>query len=229
MATSAQLAANQTNAQLSTGPRTETGKAVVSRNRLSHGLSSSTFVLLPGEDPAEFTSLETALIGEHKPSGPTEKFLVGELARAQWKLDRIVAIEAAILAGSQDNLCDTWSDLARQFQNDCAGADALAKLNRYEQAARRAWHKALEQLQTLRKTRGTIQTLEAKADAFLAKALANPLPLPRLAPRALPNYDSKPMPEHLRRELEAHQRRNPAFDPELDRSQMSRQLQKFFA
>jgi hypothetical protein len=40
---------------------------------------------------------------------------------------------------------------------------------------------------------------------------------------------TKPMPAHLKRELDNHRRRDPLFDPQLDRSQMSKELQKFFA
>ena len=49
MSTQAQLAANQANAQLSTGPNTEEGKAASSRNNLTHGLTyrGGMFVLLP--------------------------------------------------------------------------------------------------------------------------------------------------------------------------------------
>ena len=45
------LTANRTNAQRSTGPRTDAGKHKSSQNALSHGLYS-TQTLLPGEDPA---------------------------------------------------------------------------------------------------------------------------------------------------------------------------------
>jgi hypothetical protein len=41
--------------------------------------------------------------------------------------------------------------------------------------------------------------------------------------------DSKPMPAHLERELAAHKRRDPFFDPRRDASQMSKELRKWFA
>ena len=53
MANAAQFAANQANAQHSTGPLTDQGKAASARNRLNHGFRSST-VLLPGDDRAEY-------------------------------------------------------------------------------------------------------------------------------------------------------------------------------
>ncbi len=52
MATSAQIAANQRNAQKSTGPKTEKGKARSRENALKHGLRAFTIMpTLPSEDP----------------------------------------------------------------------------------------------------------------------------------------------------------------------------------
>ncbi|HJT08445.1 MAG TPA: hypothetical protein VJ747_16050, partial [Stellaceae bacterium] len=56
MATEAQVAANRRNAGRSTGPRTAAGKAVVSQNALSHGLTAEQIVLFDeqAEDLARF-------------------------------------------------------------------------------------------------------------------------------------------------------------------------------
>ena len=59
MATIRQINANRANAQKSTGPRTEEGKAASSRNRLSHGFAASA-TIMPGENPEEF-NLKTAV------------------------------------------------------------------------------------------------------------------------------------------------------------------------
>jgi hypothetical protein len=37
------------------------------------------------------------------------------------------------------------------------------------------------------------------------------------------------MPLHLEREMMAHRRRDPLFDPRMDASQMSKELRKWFA
>jgi hypothetical protein len=39
---------------------------------------------------------------------------------------------------------------------------------------------------------------------------------------------AKPMPPQLAAELDSHKRRDPYFDPEMDRSQMSKQLRRWF-
>jgi hypothetical protein len=36
------------------------------------------------------------------------------------------------------------------------------------------------------------------------------------------------MPAHLERELAAHKRRDPLFDPKMDASQMSKELRRWF-
>lgn len=53
MASERQIAANRLNAGRSTGPRTPEGKAVVSQNAVTHGLTSYGG-LLPGENPKIF-------------------------------------------------------------------------------------------------------------------------------------------------------------------------------
>lgn len=69
MATEKQIAANQANAQKSSGPVTAAGKARSSMNRLSWGFCSNT-ILMPGEDPREFGGLHEDLTAHSgKPQG----------------------------------------------------------------------------------------------------------------------------------------------------------------
>jgi hypothetical protein len=56
MATAAQIAANQANAQKSTGPRSVEGKSVSRFNALKHGIDAATIVI-PGEDRAVYEAL----------------------------------------------------------------------------------------------------------------------------------------------------------------------------
>ena len=219
MATAAEILANRENAANSTGPKTEAGKAAAAQNATTHGLSGA-FRLLSGENPAEFEALVAALTAET----PTEHFLFNEMARAQWKLDRVAAIEAEIFAAAGDPAA-LAADSARQ--------DALLKLGRYEQAARRAWHKTLEQLTRLRAAaecsdarQVRIARDEAVADAEQFMIEAMNLPTTRAAIAEISK--TNPMPDHLRREFDALRRRDPLFDPFRDRSQMSKHLQKWF-
>ena len=84
----------QTN--LSTGPRTEAGKAVSSMNSLKHGLTSRR-VVLPGEDQGDFDRLHEQLRFEHSPEGALEIELVAEIAACFWRLQRARRYESTVL------------------------------------------------------------------------------------------------------------------------------------
>jgi hypothetical protein len=234
MATVAQINANQRNAQASTGPKTEAGKAAVAQNSTAHGLSGRNFALLPNEDATVFQTLVAKLEAEYEPDTPTESFLVLELAQSQWKLERVNAMEAELLAGDG---AGQWAAVAARFAGNAPTDQALARLVRYEQSARRAWHQALNQITKLRSTaqrtevraaRDYSQQMEELADRVMADRMSEPPEKPPQPP-ATPKYEAKPIPAHLQRELDAHKRRDPLFDPLRDRSQLSKELQRFFA
>jgi hypothetical protein len=184
MATLAQITANRANAQLSTGPRTEAGKAAVGQNRVTHGLSGAAFFLLPHEDEAEFQALVAAYTEEHQPQGTTASFLVQELAQAQWKVSRAALIEADIQAGVE-------SSLARLFQPDSDAEKAFARLTRYQNGIRRDWYRALKELRAIAREQRQDQAAAIRreereaaeqARCFIAELEAGP-PLP---PRPFP-------------------------------------------
>jgi hypothetical protein len=97
MPSDAQNAANLANAQHSTGPRTEEGKAVSSLNALKHGLTAKT-VLLPGEDPAEYQAMVAGFRKDLEPLNTIESALTQQLVDLQWRLQRVSCIEARILS-----------------------------------------------------------------------------------------------------------------------------------
>ena len=68
MASAAQVPANRSNAQKSTGPRTAQGKAVVAQNAVKHGLLAKE-VVVKGEDPGEFELYRDQMLGELAPGG----------------------------------------------------------------------------------------------------------------------------------------------------------------
>jgi hypothetical protein len=81
---------NAQNARLSTGPRTQEGKAVVSRNALKHGGYSTQSEATPylGEDPAVFEDLHAGFVQILNPVGVLEQELVGKMASAWWRMLR---------------------------------------------------------------------------------------------------------------------------------------------
>ena len=135
MSTSAQIAANRANSQLSTGPKTETGKAASSHNRIIHGLATdrTAFSLLPHESPEAYNELLLAFQHEHRPETQTEKVLVEGMARHHWLRDRAEWLETSC------------------FQEDGSlDEKRLALFMRYRTTHERAFHKSLNDLLKLR-------------------------------------------------------------------------------
>ena len=93
----------QNSSHISTGPRTDAGKAVSSMNSLKHGLTSRK-VVLPGENQADFDRLHDQLLSEHAPAGALETELVAEIAACLWRLQRARRYESAILETSSFEL-----------------------------------------------------------------------------------------------------------------------------
>jgi hypothetical protein len=80
---------NKQNAQHSTGPKTEEGKAKSAQNALTHGLSSK---IPPLENP-EFVEFLQGFIDERKPQTPSQLLWVEELAHVAWKMKQIPSLE----------------------------------------------------------------------------------------------------------------------------------------
>jgi len=97
MSSQAQISANQKNAQLSTGPTSDTGKAKSSLNAVKTGLTGRT-VLLPGDDAALYEAQVARFIERFQPAGDEEQNLVQSLADTEWRLLRIPSLEMGIYA-----------------------------------------------------------------------------------------------------------------------------------
>ena len=93
MSTRKQRLANKRNAKNSTGPRTDQGKQRSSQNALKHGVYAVESVI-PGEDPADFDKLCDEFGQRYLPDGPYERSLVRQMADAEWRMRRIMRLEA---------------------------------------------------------------------------------------------------------------------------------------
>ena len=153
MSTSAQIEANRENSKLSTGPVTEAGKAVSSRNHLVHGLCSADPVL-PTEDRNQFNELHKQFKIEWAPEGLQQEILLSQIAVAQWKLDRIARIEIEMIA--------KLDDPAKAF-NDPDTAAGFARLERYRASLERTFHRCSRELFALKKAFARIEANHAKA------------------------------------------------------------------
>jgi hypothetical protein len=97
MTTSVQISANRSNSQKSSGPKSLTGKDVVSANAIKHAILSDR-MLVDGEKPAEFRALIQELNIALDPVGIVEAALVERIAISMWRQRRLVRAETAALA-----------------------------------------------------------------------------------------------------------------------------------
>ena len=132
MASQAQVDANRVNAQHSTGPQTEEGKARSSRNALKHGLNSREF-FIAGDEHEEFAELRDSLTEELRPETALERNLFSHVLHAAWSLHRVRRMESELLATSPDTL-------------DGDDARRLELLGRYAARAERSYHRNLNAL-----------------------------------------------------------------------------------
>ncbi len=173
MTSPAQAAANHKNAQFSTGPRTEQGKAAASHNGTQHGLSSD-FVVLSYENQSEFDALAQRLFADLVPAGEHESFLVSQMIQSRWRIMRITRLESAafehLLFGAADATPEDHI-VARMFEK---GGDPLAALQRYLAASERAYHKCYRELLNGRLANQKIQT--KATDNYIKNVVFAPLP-----------------------------------------------------
>jgi hypothetical protein len=173
MATEAQSEANKRNAQKSTGPRTDAGKARVSRNATQHGLCN-TLPVMSDEDRVKFEEMLNDLNEEHQPNGTTEGLLVYKMAAAflnSWR--------ANILLTERLDINDTQDD-----------SKQVALMLRYYNTADRAFNRHLHDLRNLQKERrkeeiGLVPQIthitRREADEAAAKPPAEPPVPPNIA------------------------------------------------
>jgi len=91
------LKANRANAQFSTGPTSEEGRAKASLNAVKTGLTGRT-ILLPSDDAAEYERHIQAFAEQYSPVGAREADLVQSIADTFWRLKRIPCLESALFA-----------------------------------------------------------------------------------------------------------------------------------
>jgi hypothetical protein len=101
MATEAQIAANRSNAQASTGPKTIEGKARVSRNAAIFGLYSAGDAVRPEEEPTYRLFCE-GFQQDLVPEGAMESTLAAEIIHAAWRLRRCAEAESTMEGGIED-------------------------------------------------------------------------------------------------------------------------------
>jgi hypothetical protein len=163
-------ARNRQNAKRSTGPKTCEGKQRSSQNAFRHGLYSKQ-ILLPHEDPEEFEQLHAGLAEEHRPSTPTERLLVQEMAQNYWRIQRYRQLQDA---GFEPDNLEAWID-----------GGLFNLLQRALSSAERAFHCALAALTKLKKERSAAETVTAPETRPRGESAGNLLPESGFVPEKL--------------------------------------------
>jgi hypothetical protein len=169
MATEAQIHANRSNAQKSTGPRTPAGKVVVAQNAVKHGLAARLEVIR-GEDQAEFDRHREAMLDELAPVGAREIMLAERVVDLSWRLDRAGRLQNevfdALLAGRSSPLARSLlpegttrtqgepqaeGELTRGqvVLEDFSNGRVLDRLLLYERRIERSFYNAMRELRDL--------------------------------------------------------------------------------
>ncbi len=199
MSTAAQIAANQANSQLSTGPQTEAGKIISSQNNFRHGLSGA-FVIHPSENPDKYDQLLDGLRAEHQPATPTEALLVERMAQHSWLGQRALQMqelcfhEKALMVkdGNEKEFAlylryqttherafskclNDFTKLRAEQRKAAERTERLALAARAQQASLQ--HQALAEIRKTERHAARLESLQAKTELDQAKIA----PIPNLS------------------------------------------------
>ena len=152
-----QLEANRANAQKSTGPSSEEGKARAARNAHRHRALAES-LLLESENPDRFCVFARRFYLEHQPKGPTERMLLDMVISARWRLLRLSHLEAVGVDHEFNLLRAASAEItiprcASQAYTNSGKSGALRHLNSMESRLQRQFDSAFDRFSRLIATR----------------------------------------------------------------------------
>ena len=149
---------NRQNAQKSTGPKSDAGKAIASQNRLAHGLCSSSLIIR-GESQEEFDALHFQTQLAFDPQTDEENILLDQMVEALWRLNRARSVESKAFERMM-GLTDDYISNGGAIETDQSTGGLLATalfdpnhqkvmstLNRYVTSAERNYRSARKAVQ----------------------------------------------------------------------------------
>jgi len=171
--TDAAQAANKENAQKSTGPKTEQGRAKSAGNSLRHGLTSATPTYLNPEDQADYEAIKQRLEKECLPSTELERQAFERYAFSTYQAQRAQRLEASTQ--------DRWID-------DPDNQQLFHQMERYIKLTALLERRADNAINELRKLqRDRLATLQVHNELYiLEQKVEIPLTLP--TSQILSNY-----------------------------------------
>jgi hypothetical protein len=210
MATESQINANRENSKLSTGPKTDEGKAKSSRNNTKFGLFATNNCVQP-EEKEDYENFSTALWTTLAPADPVEEVTAAEFIRNAWRLRRCAKAE------------ETLGEIVARFQTsqnksrntDHPAADpmiyptylpAQTAIDRARTSAHNGMRRAkadLDKMQAARKAQSqpTAPQVEPKSEPVSApekpaptiRTQSHPVPQPTAEPSVAEFIDSRPI------------------------------------
>src|SRR5919204_2003708 len=148
------VVANTLNAAKSTGPRTEEGKKVCSRNATTFGMFVSD-VCLEQEDEAEIGQLLAEYTGMYKPVNVAERELVHDITLAAMRKRRLARIEVGLFAAEQR--AQTRHEASEQMTAAFVIKESTYNsLFRAQAAAERSYKRAYDALEKIRDRKGWV-------------------------------------------------------------------------
>ena len=160
-------------AKLSTGPRTDQGKAISSKNARKHGFSGAQIVI-DDEDQAAYDAHLDAYHQTLEPTNQVEADTVRLAANAMWRIDRLTSIETGILElemglhaphidAKLQNMT-TYHYMAISFMEHTNDTNAADLCRRYLSSAQRDYQRALDLLFKLKEHRLPIAQIAQPED-----------------------------------------------------------------
>jgi hypothetical protein len=182
MSSLSQIAANRRNAQKSTGPRTQSGKAASRINAIKSGLYADTLVIR-GEYPDELERLTAEYHREFRPVTPRERDLVDAMVRNEWFIRRMGLVEAQLwghhFQKADSTLpTDRFDNLQRRFplgQAFTALSRDLERLQRRVNSLERSNRAVLQELGELRARPDREELAAAEAQAVEPIVICDPI------------------------------------------------------
>jgi hypothetical protein len=205
-----QLAANRANAQKSTGPKTQTGKARSAMNSIKHGLATATVTIVRLEDPKEVGRLIADAVAVYRPVNSQELRAVERIALEQQAMFRSHRLEAGIftsrlnealdrdhllfpMTADMTNNIDVAIEqnrnyaLAEGFDKMARNSTTLPLMIRYQAHHERQYRRAIEEFERLKAMRDDLPSEpifddEPEQPEGLTPPPANPSSEPEPAP-----------------------------------------------
>ena len=179
-----QLLANIANSILSTGPRTEEGKAKARYNARRHGLTGQ-FYVMDEADRLAYTEHEKEMLAVLHPADYYERQLSIDIAQDHWRLNRVKGIEFNSYGlGHHERAAETNADSAEtevavtHAQTWRADNKAFSNMALYETRIHRMITKNKRDLEDLQAKRHAAEAIaREEAELLLSDQLAEQEPI----------------------------------------------------